>query len=213
MIGMDGLGRPFFFLRRLAMSPGAPKYADAPDSRTPRRFRTRGHPPTPSSALRYVDAPNLQGHPSTNSPKSPSAPKREDAPSLQGYPNAQTSPDSPIALTFPAPRHVVVFMRNSAFSVWMSSSPQACGCHRMSSSCKGRGLLQNYDLRTILPLFWQLFSVFDDWKHAKSLRISISAGQKLGAYYVVVDKRLEREKSRRKPKIIAREGHFSCADG
>lgn len=191
------------------MSPGAPKYADAPDSRTPKRFRTRGHPPTPSSALRYVDAPNLQA------PKheQPQVSKREDAPSLQGYPNAQTSPDSPIALTFPAPRHVVVFMRNSAFSVWMSSSPQACGCHRMSSSCKGRGLLQNYDLRTILPLFWQLFSVFDDWKHAKSLRISISAGQKLGAYYVVVDKCLEREKSRRKPKIIAREGHFSCADG
>lgn len=212
MIGMDGLGRPFFFY-------GALRCLQALlNMRTPRT-------PGPPSASEHADTPRLpQAHsgtwtlqtsrrPSTNSPKSPSAPKREDAPSLQGYPNAQTSPDSPIALTFPAPRHVVVFMRNSAFSVWMSSSPQACGCHRMSSSCKGRGLLQNYDLRTILPLFWQLFSVFDDWKHTISLRISISAGQKLGAYYVVVDKCLEREKSRRKPKIIAREGHFSCADG
>lgn len=204
MIGMDGFGRPFFFVRRLAMSPGAPKYADAPDSRTP----------GPPSASEHADTPRLpQAHSGTWTLQTSRGTQARTAPSLQGYPNAQTSPDSPIALTFPAPRHVVVFMRNSAFSVWMNSSPQACGCHRMSSSCKGRGLLQNYDLRTILPLFWQLFSVFDDWKHAKSLRISISAGQKLGAYYEVVDKCLEREKSRRKPKIIAREGHFSCADG
>lgn len=91
MIGMDGFGRPFFFVRRLAMSPGAPKYADAPDSRTPKRFRTRGHPPTPSSALRYVDAPNLQGHPSTNSPKSPGAPKCAD---ISGLSNRTDVPGS-----------------------------------------------------------------------------------------------------------------------
>lgn len=175
--------------------------------RTP---RTPGHP----SASEHADTPRLpQAHLGTWTLQTSRGTQARTAPNLQGHPNAQTSPDSPIALTFLAPRHVVVFMRNSAFSVWMSSSPQACGCHRMSSSCKGRGLLQNYDLRTILPLFWQLFSVFDDLNHTISLRISISAGQKLGAYYVVVDKCLEREKSRRKSKIIVREGHFSCADG
>lgn len=177
---MDGFGRPFFFVRRLALPPGVPKYADAPGSLQVLP-RTQA-PPKPPSTPKYVDTPelpnapkyadtpelpgasrnaaagrprlpdpqalsstqalpSLQRHPSTNSSRSPNAPKHEDAPSLQGHPSAQTSPDPPITLTFSLPRCAVVFMRNSAFSAWMSSGPQACGCHRALNSCKGRTFL------------------------------------------------------------------------